>query len=57
MRKIKKEYPNLNYLFIPRKYKAKDFSDFYKTYGRSKTLSIIKDYILELRLKGIKNYG
>lgn len=57
MRKIKKDYPDLNYFFIPRKYEAKDFSDFYKKYGRSKTLSIIKDYVLELRLKGTKNYG
>ena len=54
---IKKDYPDLNYFFIPRKYEAKDFSDFYKKYGRSKTLSIIKDYVLELRLKGTKNYG
>ena len=28
--------------FIPRHYKAKDISDFYKMYGRTKTLELIE---------------
>lgn len=35
MRKLKKLYPDLHYFFIPRKYNAKDFSDFIKLHGRA----------------------
>ena len=34
MNKIKKKHPELNYYFIPRKYKVKDFSDAYVVYGK-----------------------
>ena len=34
MRKIKKSFPDLIYIWIPRKYKAKDISDFYKYFGK-----------------------
>lgn len=51
MNKIKKKYPEVYVLFIPRNYNkkgAKDISDFYKLYGRDKTLALIekaKNYI------------
>lgn len=43
MRKIKDQYPELRYLFIPRKYGAKDISDFYKKYGKEKTQQLIDE--------------
>jgi len=49
MRKLRKKYPELKYFFIPRKYKAKDISDFYKLYGKEKTLDCankLKNYFL-----------
>ncbi len=55
MRKIRKKYPELNFFFIPKKYEAKDFSDFYAKYGRKKTLEMIKYYIQELKISGNKN--
>ena len=45
MNKIKKEYPELNYFWIPRKYGAKDISDFYKMFGKDKTIEFIKENI------------
>ena len=45
MRKFKKEHPELIYTFIPRKYGAKDISDYHKMYGRESTLNLIKEYI------------
>lgn len=45
MKKFKKLYPDLNYVWIPRKYEAKDISDFYKKYGKDKTVELIKMYI------------
>lgn len=51
MRKIKKKY-NIRCILIPRKYEAKDISDFHKKYGRKKTIELIKEAILWLsRLK------
>lgn len=41
MNKIRKLHPNIIPLFIPRKYKAKDISDFYKKYGSLKTFDLI----------------
>ena len=32
-KKIKKMFPDLQILLIPKKYKCKDMSDFYKKYG------------------------
>lgn len=41
MRKIKKQHPELKYVFIPKKYKSKDFSDFVKKYGVDQTKKCI----------------
>lgn len=49
MRKIKRQYPKVKVMYIPRKYEAKDISDFYKKYGKDKTLKLIniaKQYYL-----------
>lgn len=43
MNKIKKSHPELKFIFIPRKYEAKDISDYYKKYGKEKTLKLIND--------------
>lgn len=51
LRKIRKNFPELIYFWIPRKYEAKDISDFYKKYGRKKTQEFIINY-----LKKLKNY-
>ena len=45
MNKIRKQYHDLIVCMIPRKYEAKDISDFYQKYGRSKTIEVIKEYI------------
>lgn len=48
MRKIKKQYPDVIPIWIPRKCDTKDFSDFRKKYGHKHTLSLIeyaKQYI------------
>ena len=49
MNKIRKQHHGLIVCMIPRKYEAKDISDFYQKYGRNKTISIIKDYINYLK--------
>ena len=50
-KKIKRMFPDLQILLIPRKYKCKDMSDFYKKYGLFKSLDLIekakKYYIYE----------
>ena len=45
MNKIRKQYRDLIVCMIPRKYEAKDFCDFFQKYGRSKTISLIKESI------------
>lgn len=45
MNRIKKKFPNLIYYWIPRAFSVKDFSDFYKKYGRTFTLNFIKNEI------------
>jgi hypothetical protein len=45
LNKIKREFPELKYLIIPRKYNAKDISDFYKLHGRQSLINLIKTYI------------
>lgn len=45
MNKIKKNHKDLKYVFIPRKYEAKDISDFYKKYGKEKTQKLINSAI------------
>jgi hypothetical protein len=49
MVKIRKNHPELYYFWIPSKYEAKDISDFYKKYKRSKTSEFIKESILKLK--------
>lgn len=44
MREIKKKHPELEYLFIQRRYKAKDFSDFVSLYGKEKVEKTINYY-------------
>ena len=51
MNKIKKQHPELVYTWIPRKYEAKDISDFRKKFGKEKTLEFIKDRILKYKEK------
>ena len=41
MKRIKESY-NIETYYIPLSYKAKDISDFYKLYGRTKTINFIK---------------
>ena len=47
--KIKREYKWITPFIIPRKYKAKDISDFYKKYGHNKTIALIKEGIKYLK--------
>ena len=47
--KIRKEHPELTYVFIPKRYGSKDISDFYKDHGRRETLNLIKTFILWLK--------
>ena len=49
MREIKEKHPDLIYSWIPRKYNAKDISDFYKKYGKDKTVEFLKEYIIWLK--------
>lgn len=46
MRMIKKKYPEFEYMFIPRKFKAKDFTDFVVRFGIEKTKKVI-NYMIE----------
>jgi hypothetical protein len=39
---IRRKYSDIKCLWIPKKYKTKDISDFYKTYGRLETMNLIK---------------
>lgn len=52
--KIRKLYPELNYFFIPNDYEAKDISDFYKKYGRNKTIEFVKKYLTLWQEKTIR---
>lgn len=49
MQKIRKEFPELLYYWIPRKYEAKDISDFYHKYGKDKTINFIKNEIKRIK--------
>ena len=49
MAKIRRLHPELKYFFIPNSYDAKDISDFYKKYGKSKTIEFLKNNILQLK--------
>lgn len=43
MNRIRKQFPDIHVMYIPRKFKAKDISDFYKLYGKVKTEKLIDD--------------
>lgn len=45
MQKIRKVHPELEYFFIPRKYNVKDFSDFFKKYGKNEANQFLNTYI------------
>ena len=47
MNKIRKQHHDLIVCMIPRKYEAKDITDFYQKYGKDQTISLIKEYIIE----------
>ena len=49
MNKLKKQYPDLIYTWIPRKYGVKDISDYYKMYKRKETLNLIKEVLIWLK--------
>lgn len=51
MAKIRRMYPELIYTYIPKEYGSKDFSDFYKTHKRAKSLELIKKFILWVKSK------
>lgn len=42
MAKIRREYPELFYIWIDKKYGCKDFSDLYEKYGKEKTLLLVE---------------
>lgn len=43
--KIRKKFPEIKVLLIPKKYKCKDFTDFVKKYGTLKTLNLIEEWL------------
>lgn len=45
LNKMRKKYPKLHPLIIPRKYNAKDFSDLRKLYGHKETEKLIVEYL------------
>lgn len=49
MNKIRKQHRDLIVCMIPRKYEAKDISDFYQKYGKSKTINLIKESIKHIK--------
>lgn len=49
MYKLRKQHPELIYFCIPKSYEAKDFSDFYKKYGRDYTKKKIIEYLKWLK--------
>lgn len=53
-KKIKKRYPELTVTLLPRVDRCKDISDYYKTYGRKKTVEMIYNKINRFK-KLIKN--
>lgn len=43
-KKIKNKFPKITLLFIPKKYKCKDLTDFFKKYGITKTLKLLDEF-------------
>lgn len=50
MWKIRKQYPELKYFFIPKSFKAKDFTDFRRKYGDKDTKKYISLVLKEFNL-------
>jgi hypothetical protein len=48
MNKFRKQFPDVYVLWIPRHFGAKDISDYYKKYGREKTLNLIEQAKLKI---------
>ena len=42
-KRIKKKFPKIQVLLIPRKYKAKDITDLYKKLGTEKMLNLVEE--------------
>lgn len=42
-KRIKKKFPKIQVLLIPRKYKAKDLTDLYKKLGTEKMLNLVEE--------------
>lgn len=55
--KIRKQHPELIVYMIPRNTGAKDISDYYRDYGRSKTQELIKESIEHYKKKYEKEVG
>jgi hypothetical protein len=51
MREIRKEYPDFEYIWIPRKYKVKDASDFVQAYSLHEFIQLIRTYTIWLKKK------
>lgn len=47
--KIRKQHAWLKYTILPRNTGAKDISDYYKMYGREKTIDLIKNYVERIK--------
>lgn len=52
MNKLRRKYPELFYYFIPRKYEAKDPTDFYRKFGLEKTKELLISNIKKLKNEG-----
>ena len=57
LNKFRKMHPELYPCWIPRKYDAKDISDFYAKYGKEKTLEIIEHAKEEINREYERRYG
>jgi DNA primase len=53
MNKFRKQF-DIKCIWIPRKYGAKDISDFYKMYGREKTIELVNQALNSLNEKEIE---
>jgi hypothetical protein len=53
MNKFRKQF-DIKCVWIPRKYGAKDISDFYKMYGREKTIELVNQALNSLNEKEIE---
>lgn len=54
MNKLRKQHSDLIVCMIPRRYEAKDISDFYQKYGRNKTIELIKESINKIKYEVAK---